>query len=219
MPIPGLCRELWSRWWSSAGRRTAGSSSGWSKNMILIAALIAAAPLAGATLQHEAEERARGEANDLLRTLCPEQCVVLSVGARVEEEDAGGERTPGFETPGARTVPVLRALSANVLVDQRLPAAFRSRIRALIAQKLSAAGVPATVQLSQVSFPARNPPPYVDPQPPKAPDKPEDAEQKPPLAATTPVSSRLLDKLVESAPAIAIATLLGAVLMVLGGLF
>ncbi|HZR08095.1 MAG TPA: hypothetical protein VFA79_05900 [Myxococcales bacterium] len=187
--------------------------------MILIAALIAAAPLAGATLQHEAEERARGEANDLLRTLCPEQCVVLSVGARVEEEDAGGERTPGFETPGARTVPVLRALSANVLVDQRLPAAFRSRIRALIAQKLSAAGVPATVQLSQVSFPARNPPPYVDPQPPKAPDKPEDAEQKPPLAATTPVSSRLLDKLVESAPAIAIATLLGAVLMVLGGLF
>src|SRR5581483_3933651 len=100
------------------------------------------------------------------------------------------------------------ALSANVLVDQRLPAAFRSRIRALIAQKLSAAGVPATVQLSQVSFPARNPP-----------DKTEDAEQKPPLAATTPVSSRLLDKLVESAPAIAIATLLGAVLMVLGGLF
>src|SRR3954469_9509273 len=147
--------------------------------MNLIAALIAAAPLAGAQLQHQAEERARAEANELLRTLCPEQCSVLAVSARVDEEDAGGERTPGFETPGVRTVPVLRSLSANVLVDQRLPAALPSRIRALVAQKLSGAGVPATVQLSQVSFPARTPPPYVDPQPPKAPEKPDEAEQKP----------------------------------------
>ncbi|MGZ6125042.1 MAG: hypothetical protein ACXWLR_08775, partial [Myxococcales bacterium] len=158
--------------------------------MILVAALIAAAPLAGATLQHEAEERARGEANDLLRNLCPEQCVLLSVVARVEEEDAGGERTPGFEVPGARTVPVLRSLSANVLVDQRLPAAFRSRVRGLIAQKLSGAGVPATVQLSQVGFPARNPPPYVDPQPPKPADKPAEPEPKPAVASAAPVSSR-----------------------------
>jgi len=187
--------------------------------MFLVAALIAAAPLAGAQLQHDAEERARAEANDLLRTLCPEQCVVLSVAARVDEENAGGERTPGFETPGARTVPVLRSLSANVLVDQRLPPAFRSRVRALIGQKLSGAGVPATVQISQVSFPPRNPPPYVDPQPPKAPEKPTEPEQKPELAATTTASSRLLEKLIESAPALAIAVLLGTVLLVLGGLF
>jgi flagellar motor switch protein FliG len=187
--------------------------------MFLFAALIAAAPLAGAQLQHEVEERARAEVNDLLRTLCPEQCAVLSVAARVEEEDAGGERTPGFETPGARTVPVLRAVSANVLVDQRLPAAFRSRIRALIGQKLSGAGVPATVQLSQVGFPPRNPAPYVDPQPPKAPEKPPEPEQKPALAAAATASSRLLDKLIESAPVLAIAILLGTVLLVLGGLF
>jgi flagellar motor switch protein FliG len=187
--------------------------------MILIAALVAAAPLAGTQLQHEAEDRARAEANELLRTLCPEQCSVLSVSARVEEEDAGGERTPGFETPGARTVPVLRSVSASVLVDQRLPAAFRSRVRALIAQKLSGAGVPATVQLSQVGFPPRNPPPYVDPQPPKAPEKPPEPEQKPQVAAATPASSRLVDKLIDSAPALAIAMLVGAVLLVLGGLF
>src|SRR5918912_4159422 len=161
--------------------------------MFLIAALIAAAPLAGAQMQHEAEERARAEATDLLRTLCPEQCVVLSVAARVDEEDAGGERTPGFETPGARTVPVLRSVSANILVDQRLPAAFRSRVRALIAQKLSGAGVPATVQLSQVSFPPRNPPPYVDPPAQKAPpEKTPDGEAKPQLAAAAPASSRIL---------------------------
>src|SRR5438105_6219178 len=185
--------------------------------MILIAALVAAAPLAGAQIQHEAEERARAEANELLRTLCPEQCTVLSVSARVEEEDAGGERTPGFETPGARTVPVLRSLSTNVLVDQRLPAAFRSRVRALIAQKLAGAGVPATVQLSQVSFPPRNPPPYLEPPPPKAPEKkPDDG---PSVTAATPASARMLDKLIESAPALAIAVLLAAVLLVLGVLF
>src|SRR5438067_9823288 len=162
--------------------------------MFLFAALIAAAPLAGAQLQHDAEERARAEATDLLRTLCPEQCVVLSVAARVDEEDAGGERTPGFETPGARTVPVLRSVSANILVDQRLPAAFRSRVRALIAQKLSGAGVPATVQVSQVGFPPRNPPPYVDPQPPKPPEKPAEPEQKPQPAPPVPASSRLTEK-------------------------
>src|SRR5436190_3042631 len=188
--------------------------------MMLIAALIAAAPLAGAQLQHQAEERARAEANELLRTLCPEQCSVLAVSARVDEEDAGGERTPGFETPGVRTVPVLRSLSANVLVDQRLPAAFRSRVRALIGQKLSGAGVPATVQISQVGFPPRNPPPYVDPPSPKPPekDKPPESE-KPPVAPAPPASSRLVDKLVDSAPALAIAILAAAVLVVLGGLF
>src|SRR5436190_8650135 len=186
---------------------------------LLIAAAIAAAPLAGATLQHEAEERARADATDLLRTLCPEQCVVLSVAARVDEEDAGGERTPGFETPGAKTVPVLRSVSANVLVDQRLPAAFRSRVRALIVQKLSGAGVPATVQLSQVSFPPRNPPPYVDPQPPKPAEKPPEPEQKPPLAAASPISSRILERLIEAAPVLAITILLGTILLVLGTLF
>src|SRR5207245_9008287 len=113
--------------------------------MILIAALVAAAPLGGAQRQHEAEEHARADANELLRTLCPEQCAVLSVSARVEEEDAGGERTPGFETPGARTVPVLRSVSANVLVDQRLPAAFRSRVRAMTAQQRTVAGDPTPV--------------------------------------------------------------------------
>src|SRR5919204_6516098 len=187
---------------------------------LLIAAAIAAAPLAGATLQHEAEERARADANDLLRTLCPEQCVVLSVAARVEDEDAGGERTPGFDAPGTRTVPVLRSVSASILVDGRLPAAFRSRVRSLIAQKLSGAGVPATVQLSQVSFPPRNPPPYVDPPAQKPPvEKAPEPEAKPQLAAAAPASSRILDKLVDSAPTLAIAILLGAVLLVLGGLF
>jgi hypothetical protein len=145
--------------------------------------------------------------------------VVLSVAARVEDEDAGGERTPGFDTPGARTVPVLRSVSASILVDGRLPAAFRSRVRALIAQKLSGAGVPATVQLSQVSFPPRNPPPYLDPPAQKPPSPAPEPEQKPQLAAAAPASSRILDKLVESAPALAIAILLGGVLLVLGGLF
>ena len=46
------------------------------------------APLAApstlqARLRAESEERARTEANDLLRTLCPEQCVLVSVEARV----------------------------------------------------------------------------------------------------------------------------------------
>jgi flagellar motor switch protein FliG len=186
---------------------------------LLFAALIAAAPLAGAKLQHDAEEHARGETTDLLRALCPEQCVLLSVSARVDEEDAGGDPTPGFEAPGARTVPVLRSISAGVLVDERLPAGFRSRVRTLVAQKLGGAGVPVSVQVSEVAFPPRNPPPYVEPPPPKAPDKPAEADKKEAQPPPPPVSSRIVDKLVEAAPLLATAILLAAVLLVLGALF
>src|SRR5438874_408332 len=101
---------------------------------IAIAVAVALQPV-GVKIQHEAEERARADAADLLRTLCPEQCVLLSVRARVEEEDAGGETTPGFDAPGAHTVPVLRSLSASVLIDQRLPPPFRARVKALVAER------------------------------------------------------------------------------------
>src|SRR5712692_9626012 len=100
----------------------------------LIALLLAAAPAAGTKIQREAEDRARADAADLLRTLCPEQCVLLSVQARVDDEDVGGATTPGFDPAGARTVPVLRAINASVLIDQRLPTAFRGRVKSLVAQ-------------------------------------------------------------------------------------
>src|SRR5512141_2739098 len=86
----------------------------------------------------EAESRAREEIKDLLRTLCPEQCVLVSVEARVDEETVA-DTPPGFEqvTPGAR-VPVLRALNADVTVDSELPSAFRTKLKGLIAQRVKA---------------------------------------------------------------------------------
>jgi hypothetical protein len=179
----------------------------------LIALLLAAAPTAGTKIQREAEDRARADAADLLRTLCPEQCVLLSVQARVDDEDVGGATTPGFDPAGARTVPVLRAISASVLIDQRLPTAFRGRVKSLVAQRLKSAGVPASVAVEQVSFPVRNPP-YLE-----AKDTPAPPPQLP-VAAATPVATPKLDeKLIEHAPLLAVVTLLGGVLLALGGLF
>ena len=45
-----------------------------------------------------------------------------------------------------------------MLVDQRLPAPFRTRVKTLIAQRLKGAGYPSEIALEQVSFPVKNPP-------------------------------------------------------------
>src|ERR1700682_4271810 len=95
----------------------------------LIALLVAAAPTAGAKMQREGEDRARADAAPLLRALCAAQRFLLSVQARIDDEDVGGQTTPGFDPAGARTVPVLRAISASVLIDPRLPTAFRWRMK------------------------------------------------------------------------------------------
>ena len=182
---------------------------------ILMAVLMTAAPLAGAKLQQDAEEHARVQAADLLRVLCPEQCVLLSVRATMDEEETGGTVSPGFDAPGARTVPVVRSVSASVLVDQRLPAAFRTRVKTLVAQRLKGAGFPAEVALEQVSFPVKNPP-YLEAREPLP--KPPAAEPPPPkVDAATPVAPpRLQDKLMEQAPLLAVIVLLGAVVLALG---
>src|SRR4051812_25305556 len=135
---------------------------------MLIAILLAAAlSPAAQKLKHETEERARADAADLLKTLCPEQCVLLSIEARIEEEDVGTAPAPGFETSVTRTVPVLRGVVASLVIDQRLPAAFRSRLKALVGQRLGGAGMPATVAVEQVPFPPRSPA-YLEPQQPPA---------------------------------------------------
>src|SRR5688500_10543421 len=95
-------------------------------------------PAAGLTakLKADAEEKGRAEVADLLRTLCPEQCVLPSVEARVEEE-MSSEAPPGFEqvTPGAR-IPIVRSLNASLTADSELPAAFRTKLKSLVTQRL-----------------------------------------------------------------------------------
>src|SRR3954471_13514985 len=106
----------------------------------------------------DAEERARAEVADLLRTLCPEQCVLLAVEARVEEETSS-DAPPGFEqvTPGAK-LPVVRSLSATVLLDEELPSPFRSKARSLVSERLKALGAAPAVNIQTVKFPPRNAP-------------------------------------------------------------
>jgi len=162
----------------------------------------------------DAEERARVEVADLLRTLCPEQCVLLGVEARVEEETSS-DAPPGFEqvTPGAK-LPVLRTLSATVLLDEELPSAFRSKARSLVSERLKALGAAPSVNIQTVKFPPRNAP-HLD-----ADDKDKKAEPflpKPDPGEGQPALSpgdRVQERLAESAPLLAVALL--ALLAVLG---
>src|SRR5262249_59135320 len=122
----------------------------------LLAAALALTP--ASRLQRDAEDKARAEVTDLFRTLCPEQCVLLSLKVRVEEEPVG-TADPGFDAPGDLKAPVLKGASTTVLLDERLPPAFRGKVRDLVAQRLGALGVPPPVALQAGWVPGRHPPP------------------------------------------------------------
>jgi flagellar motor switch protein FliG len=178
--------------------------------LILLAAAVALTP--ASRLQRDAEDKARAEVTDLFRALCPEQCVLLSIQARVEEE-AVGTADPGFDAPGDLKAPVLKGASAAVLLDGKLPPAFRGKVRDLVTQRLRALGVPAQVAIQAVPFPVRNPthleaPPTAPQAPPAAPP-PAQPEAK-------PITPR--DRLLEEAPALAVAALFALVALVLGAL-
>jgi hypothetical protein len=176
---------------------------------ILLAATVALTP--ASRLQRDAEDKARTEVTDLFRALCPEQCVLLSVQARVEEE-AVGTADPGFDAPGDLKAPVLKGASAAVLLDGKLPPAFRGKVRDLVTQRLRAMGVPAQVVVQAVPFPVRNPA-HLE-APPPAPQTP----LAPPAAQPEPKSVTARDRLLEEAPALAAAALFALVAMVLGTL-
>jgi len=166
-------------------------------------------------LQRDAEDKARTEVTDLFRTLCPEQCVLLSLKARVEEEPVG-TADPGFDAPGDLKAPVLKGASTTVLLDERLPPAFRGKVRDLVAQRLAGLGVPAQVAVQAVPFPVRNPPHLEAPPPAPQPLPQAQPPAQPEQTATKPPAVR--DRLLEEAPALVAAALFAMVALLLGAL-
>ncbi|MBM7113412.1 hypothetical protein [Archangium primigenium] len=194
--------------------------------LLLCTLLGAGAARAAATtpqgrLRAEAEERARAEVSDLLRTLCPEQCVLVAVEARVEDEALAGA-PPGFETlSGGAALPTVRSVSARVLVDSQLPGPFRTRLKDLVAQRLKTVGPQPGVEVETVAFPPRNAP-HLEAQPREP--KPSPPTATPPLPGSPesearPVPSvreRAEERLLEAAPLLAVAALLALTVLVLG---
>jgi flagellar motor switch protein FliG len=182
--------------------------------VILLAAAVALTP--ALRLQRDAEEKAKAEVTDLFRALCPEQCVLLSLEARVEQETVGSA-DPGFDAPGDLVAPVLKSAKAAILLDGKLPPAFRGKVRDLVTQRLRVLGVPAQVAVQAVGFPMRNPP-HLEAPPQPAPQGALPATQPgpPPQAETRGTGAR--DRLLEEAPALAAAALLALVALVLGAL-
>jgi flagellar motor switch protein FliG len=179
--------------------------------LILLAAVVALTP--ASRLQRDAEDKGRAEVTDLFRSLCPEQCVLVSLQARVEDE-AVGTADPGFDAPGDLKAPVLKGASAAVLLDGQLPPAFRAKVRDLVAQRLRALGAPAQVTVQAVRFPVRNPP-HLEAPPPA----PQQAVPPPaPPAALEAKPAVLRDRLLDEAPALAAAALLAVVALLLGAL-
>jgi flagellar motor switch protein FliG len=182
---------------------------------ILLAAAVALTP--ASRLQRDAEDKARADVTDLFRTLCPEQCVLLSLQARVEEEPIG-TADPGFDAPGDLKAPVLKGASTTVLLDQRLPPAFRGKVRDLVTQRLGALGVPAQVAVQAVPFPVRNPP-HLEASPPPPQAAPPSLPAPVPAAAQPETKPPALhDRLLEEAPALAAAALFALVALLLGAL-
>lgn len=178
---------------------------------ILLAAAVALTP--AQRLQHDFQERARAELADLFRALCPEQCLLLSLEARVEDELVG-TAAPGFDAPGDLKAPVVKGATATVVLDGKLPSAFRGKVRDLVTQRIQALGVPARVAVQAVQFPVRNPP-HLE-APPTAPLPPPAASPAPGPTASETKPATLKDRLVEQAPALASLALLALVALILG---
>lgn len=184
------------------------------------AALLLGAPARAdvAGLRANAEARAQGQIQDLLRSLCPEQCTLLSVEAKVEEETVGNA-APGFEgLAGGPRVQVLRGVKAHVVADSQLPSAFRTRLKNLLLQRLAPLGPQNTVNVESVAYPPRNAPHLDRQEQPLPPAEPEKKEEEPLVDPRTPWE-RLQDKLIEAAPLLTIVILLVMTLIVLGALF
>jgi hypothetical protein len=194
---------------------------------VLSAALIAATALGSASppsaLREQAEDRVRSEIGDLIRALCPEQCVLLSVRAAVEEQPATGpDLQPGFQalSPAGRYT-TLRSVGATVLLDQQLPQPFRARFRQLAADRLAGLGAPVTVDTQSVRFPPRNAPHLeAQPQQPAQPPAPQPAAALAPAgpqaAPVLPAAQRAADQLIDHAPIIVLALLFSLVAIALG---
>jgi hypothetical protein len=193
---------------------------------VFFAALIAAAAPGSASppsaMREQAEDRVRSEVGDLIRALCPEQCVLLSVRAAVEEQPATGpDLQPGFQalSPAGR-ITTLRSAGATVLLDQQLPQPFRARFRQLAAARLAGLGAPVTVDTQTVRFPPRNAPHLeAQPQQPAQPAPQPTAAPAPAAPQAAPVlpsAQRAADKLIDQAPLIVLALLFSLVAIALG---
>jgi hypothetical protein len=198
--------------------------------LLLFSTCSARAEALSAKLRADVEARGRERVQDLFRALCPEQCVLVSLQARVEDEEVGGA-VPGFEAPGERTAPALRSTSAALVLDNKLAPSFRSRVKDLVAQRLRELGADARVTAELVPFPPRNPPhleaPPAAPVPPPAPTPAASRETPAPernapaaLSAPAPLSLDRVatDRLAEHAPLLVVVSLLGAALLALGAL-
>src|SRR5258708_33192382 len=136
--------------------------------MTLVAMLIAAAAASSqpaSALRTQTEDRVRAELFDLIRSLCPEQCVLLTVRAGIEEQAViGADLQPGFQ---ALSTPVktlgVRTVGATVLLDKALPQTFRSRFMQPASARLAGLAARDSVREKNVNGPPHDAHPHAAP--------------------------------------------------------
>ncbi len=170
-------------------------------------------------MKTDAEDAARGAITDLLRSLCPEQCYLNALEAKVEEETIS-TTAPGFDAPaGAAKLPTLRSVNVALLLDSELPMAFRTKLKGLVIQRLSPISPQTTVTTENVAFPPRNPQhleqPEKAPQPQPQPTPPPEPEKSKEEAPVTPPPASITPWL-EAATLLAIVLFTGLTLVALG---
>lgn len=192
------------------------------RGVLLLAIVLAVPSLALASPEVEAvrsklEKRAADLAEEVLALHCPDRCGLLGVRAEVDAGDPIAAVQPGFEelAPTVREVKA-RRVEVSVLLDARLPAAFRRDMTGLVQARLKALSVPAVVRTESVSFPVPLPPePMVDELAPPLPAQP------PPMPASEPApfnpKMAFLERLVEASPWLIGLLLAGLLALLIAG--
>lgn len=153
-------------------------------------------------LKAELAQKAQGLVNQLLALHCPDRCSLLGIEVEVEEGQSLIRVQPGFEELGGgpKTVKASR-IEVGLLLDARLPQAFRRDVLALTQARLKSLSVPVVVRSDVVPFPEPLPLELVDLQEPEpqletAPARPDEA----PASVPPELSEELYRNLVKGAP-------------------
>jgi hypothetical protein len=114
------------------------------------------------------EWQARQTIETLFGRLCPGRCELVSVRIQTTEPKAVGQIAPGFEpvTAGGFAVEVA-AIDATILIDTKLPRAFRANLPRMIQYRLESLSPVVRVRTETLNFPEPQlqpmPPPIVEP--------------------------------------------------------
>lgn len=134
--------------------------------------------------QAQTAMQARQQIEELFSRLCPGRCEIVEVKVEMADPTPVGEVVPGFETVvGQNFSSDVKAISATVLLDSKLPRNFQANLPRMIRHRLADMAQTVNVRPEVLDFPE----PQLEPMPPYLPEPPRRTWEAPPQPEPAPL--------------------------------